>query len=153
MTEPRLIEIDTRDHGIVVLPEPEWCTGVMHETFQPEPLRGWRRLRARLRRTPAVDYRPRRSEIVHQGPGIDITVDTGDGPQRLMELTLWQDPFPEPTWEQGTDVYINAYMLDDGSADYDVDGLQRLVTGLLEAAGQVRLVARQLADERRRGGR
>lgn len=152
MTE-RTVTIQTRDHGTVVVSEPDWCTGTMHEPFEPEPLRGWRRLRARLLRTPALDYRPRRSEIIHQGPGIDITVDTGDGPQRLMELTLWQDVFPEPTWEQGTAVYINAYLLDDGGAEYDVDGLQRLVTGLLEAAGQVRLVARQLANERRGGSR
>lgn len=129
MSEPRTITINTADHGPVTTAEPDWCRGDLHTDGG------------------------RRDEISHTGPPIDITVNTDRGPRRLVELMLWQDPFPTPTNRHGTDVYVVAHLLDGDHFGYDVAGLEALTTDLLEAAGRMRLVTRRLASEYRRGGR
>lgn len=124
MTAPRTVTVLTSDHGPVTILEPAWCAGE-HATGN------------------------RRDEIAHVGPSIDITVNTERGPMRLLELMLWQDPFAKPAYPQGTAVHVVAHLLDGDHPGYDVEGLDGLVTDLLEAAGQVSRVARRLADERR----
>lgn len=125
MTAPHTVTVLTTDHGPVTTPEPDWCTG-NHTDSGP------------------------RCEIYHQGPGIDITVGTESGPRRLLALALWQDAFPEPTWPHGAAVYVVAHLLDGEDLGYDVAGLERLATDVLEAARRVRLVAARLASETRR---
>jgi len=121
------ITVDTADHGPVVTSCPPWCTGDGH----PDGLD--------------------RVEITHQGPPINITVGTGRGPRRLVELIMWQDPFPPASSPHGTGVYVVAHLLDGDHFGFDVAALEGLVTNLLEAAGRVSLVARRLASETRGG--
>jgi hypothetical protein len=132
MTE-RTVTVATSDLGIVSIPEPAWCTGTAHDF--PDDL----------------VHRPLASEIAHTGPSIDIMVGTERGPRRLLELLLWQDAFPKPTYAHGAEVYVVAHLLDGDHFDFDVAGLEGLVADLLEAAGRVRLVARRLASETRGG--
>lgn len=132
MTE-RTVTVATADRGIITIPEPAWCTGTPHDL--PDDL----------------VHRPLASEIAHTGPSIDIMVGTERGPRRLLELLLWQDAFPKPTYPQGAEVYVVAHLLDGDHFGYDVAALEGLVTDLLEAAGRVRLVARRLSAETRGG--
>lgn len=124
----RTVTIQTSDHGAVTLPCPLWCTA-------------------------DHDDGGRRDEISHTGPSIDITVGTDHGPRRLVELMLWQDPFPTPRNPHRTAVHVVVRLLDGDHFGYDVAGLEGLVTDLLEAAGRVRLVARRLSAETPRGDR
>lgn len=127
MTAPRTVTVHTTDHGPVTVPEPDWCQG--------------------------GDIHPdggRREEISHVGPPIDIMVNSERGPRRLLELMLWQDPFPKPTYPHGAEVHVVAHLLDGDHPGYDVAGLEGFVTDLLDAARRLRLVARRLASEVRR---
>lgn len=121
----RTITVNTTDHGPVTLPEPDWCAGDHREGY-------------------------RQDEIAHVGPSIDIDVNTERGTMRLLELMLWQDPFAKPAYPRGTAVHVVAHLLDGDHPGYDVQGLEGLVTDLLEAAGRVRQIARELASEIRR---
>jgi hypothetical protein len=136
MTE-QTITIDTCDHGPVTLPEPAWCKRGWHD---PHPDRGT-----------GVDMRPRREDITHCGQSINVLVTAEGGRERLLELMLWQDPFPTPSCTQSDDVYVAAQLLD-GNYAYDAAGLDALAVDLMEAAGKVRRVARRLADEQPGGG-
>lgn len=130
----RTVTIDTRDHGPVTIPEPAWCTGTSHEPIPPGPNR--------------IDTRPLRSEIAHMGPSIDITVGTERGPRVLVELLLWQDPFPTPACLHSDTVHVVARLLEGDHFGYDPAALDALATDLLEAADKVR----RLAVEVRGGG-
>jgi hypothetical protein len=125
------VTIDTKDHGPITIPEPAWCVG--HPTTPPAP--------------DGLDLRPLRSEIAHRGPSIDITVGTERGPARLIELLLWQDPFPTPACTHSDDVHMAVQLLDGHHFGYDADGLNALATDLMEAAATVRRVARDLAAQ------
>lgn len=122
----RTVTVVTTDHGPITIPEPSWCTGVQH--------------------TDDVE----RADIAHTGPSINVMVGTEDGPRRLFELLLWQDPFPTPACTHSDDVYVVAELLD-GHPGYDVPGLEALATDLLEAAAKVRRLARRLSVEIRGG--
>lgn len=130
MTE-RTVTIDTKDHGPVTLPEPPWCTG--HPVPEPAPF--------------DLDVRPLRSEICHIGPSIDVVVGTERGPARLVELMLWQDPYPTPACTHSDDVHVAVHLLDGDHFGYDVHQLEALATDLMEAAAKIRRVARRLARE------
>lgn len=116
----RTITIVTSDRGAVTIPEPAWCTG----------------------RHPEGNLR---GEISHQGQTLAVNVDTDKGPRRLVELLLWQDPFPSPSDPQGAQPYVAVQFLDGDYFGYDAPGLEGLAADLLEAAGAVRRFARQLA--------
>lgn len=125
MTEPRTFTINTADRGPLTITEPAWCTGE-HET----------------------EGRIQAAEIHHTGHPVSIAVTCGGEPVQILELCLWQDPYPNANrhYPHGAEVYVNAYIgpvLDD-SADYSLDGLTELSAGLIEAAGAVRLAARAL---------
>jgi len=128
VTAPRTVTVPTSDRGPVTIPEPHWCSGIGH------------------------DVRNLRVEIAHQSAPLDITVNTARGPERLLELLYWQDPFPPVTSPHGSNVYVVAHLLDGDHYGYDVAGLDGLVTDLLEAAASVRLVARRLRIEYALGG-
>ncbi|MFF7192674.1 DUF6907 domain-containing protein [Streptomyces sp. NPDC008079] len=128
MTAPRTVTVPTSDHGDVTIPEPAWCIGIGH------------------------DVPNLRAEIAHQGEPFDITVNTARGPRRLLELMLWQDPFPSPASPHGATVYQVARLLDGDHFGYDFAGLEGLVTDLLEAAGTVRRIAACLRIEYALGG-
>ncbi len=131
------VTLDTKDRGQVTIPEPAWCTG------HPEPQSG----------PDGLDVRPLACEVSHQGPSINVTVGTEHGPRLLLELLLWQDPFPKPTYRKGAEVYVVAHLLDGDHYDYDVTDLENLATDLMEAAAKVRRVAHRLAAEQSGGGR
>ncbi|WP_333768158.1 DUF6907 domain-containing protein [Streptomyces sp. IBSBF 2435] len=139
MTADRTITVHTRDHGTITIPEPTWCTGIHHQGHPPGP--------------DGTVLLPPREEIVHSGPPIDVTVNTEQGPRRLIELMLWQDPFPTPSCTHSDEVYVVVQLLDDHAPGYDPDGLDALATDLMEAAAKVRGVARRLAVEHRGEGR
>lgn len=128
MTAPRTVTVPTRDHGDVTIPEPAWCCGVGH------------------------DVPNLRAEIAHESDPIGITVGTARGPRSLLELMFWQEPFPPLTSPHGSTVHVVARLLDGDHFAYDADGLERLVTDLLEAAASVRLLARRLRTETALGG-
>lgn len=134
----RFVTIDTRDHGLVTIPEPAWCTG---ESHVPHPA------------VAGLETRPYRAEIVHAGPSVDIMVGTENGPRRLIELLLWRDPFPTPACTHSDDVYVVAHLLDGDHSGYDAAALGALATDLLEAANRVRRLARRLAIETRGGAK
>lgn len=134
---PPRITIRTSDYGTITIPEPAWCTSTPHE---PIPIGEDGR-----------ELLPRRDEIVHTGPSIDVMVGTERGPRRLLELMLWQDPFPTPSCTHADDVYMYAQLLDDHGGGYDPAGLDALATDLQEAAAKVRRLARRLAVEHRPG--
>jgi hypothetical protein len=121
--------IHTLDHGPVTIPCPPWCTGAGHPN--------------------GVE----RDTIAHTGPSINVMVDTERGPRRLLELLMWQDPFPTPANRHSDDVYVAVQLLDGDHFGYDVQGIEDLVTDLIEAAAKVRRVARRLACENRGGAR
>ncbi|BBA99258.1 hypothetical protein RVR_5799 [Actinacidiphila reveromycinica] len=122
----RTIAIDTRDHGPVTVVCPPWCTGL-----HPAGLL--------------------REEIHHQGEPVDITVDTSRGPRRLIELTMWQTPWPVPSDRHSDDVHMVVQLLDGDAFGYDVQGLGALATDLMDAAAKVRRLSRRLACEHRGG--
>ena len=134
---PRTVTVQTSDYGPVTTPEPPWCTGTHVE---PIPA------------SDGTELLPRREDIAHTGPAINVTVGTRRGPRRLLELLLWQDPFPTPLNANGTDVYVAVHLLDGDTFDYDPVSLDVLATELMEAAAKVRRVARRLAVEHRTGG-
>jgi len=128
MTE-RTATIRTSDHGPVTIPCPSWCTGAAH----PDGIE--------------------RDTIAHTGPSVNVMVNTGRGPRRLLELLLWRDAHPAPNWPHGDAVYVVAQLLDGDHFGFDVAGLEGLAADLLEAAGRVRYMARRLAVETRGGDR
>jgi hypothetical protein len=65
------VTIPTRDHGVLTIPEPEWCTGELH---QPG---GYR-----------VD-------ITHSSADEEFTVPTARGTAVLLRTSLQQYPFTE----------------------------------------------------------
>jgi hypothetical protein len=124
----RTVTIDTADLGPVTIAEPAWCTGE-----HPAGLL--------------------RSEIAHQGPFIDVPIDTDRGPRRLLAMTLCQDPYPSPRSPQGAEVYVAVHLVGEGIYPYGPTGLDTLATCLMEAAGKVRFMARRLACETPGGAR
>jgi hypothetical protein len=133
----RTITVPTLDAGDVTLTEPSWCTGTHHQPITAED---------------GTVLPPRREDIAHVGPSIDITVGTRRGPRRLLELMLWQDPFPTPSNANGSRVYVAVHLLDGDHFDYDVAGLDQLADDMYEVARRVRLVANRLAIENPLGG-
>lgn len=151
----RMITLDTSDYGPVTFNEPDWCTRGGHNAPEPQPARPslLRRTLARLGRRPAApDPRPRRSEISHQGDAVNVTVPLPDGEAVLLELTLWQDVFPEPHWPSGDRVYGFAEFVDTEAGDLDVAALDELADAMHDAARQVREFANHLALQQPRDG-
>lgn len=128
----RTVTLATADAGTITIPCPSWCDQGNHDL--PDD----------------VAHRPHTTEIAHTGPSINITVGTHRGPRALLEMMLWADPFPVPSSPHGKAVHVVARLLDGDHFGYDLDGLNGLVTDLLEAAGRVRRVATQLAAETHR---
>src|SRR4051812_4297364 len=108
MSQPRTFQVATVDRGLLNVTEPAWCTGD-HET----------------------EGRIYAGEIHHIGPPVSITVTAGGRPVQILELRLWQDPYPTPTYEHGAEVYVNVYIgagnLD--TIDYGLDALTELSVG------------------------
>lgn len=120
------VTIDTSDYGPVTIPEPSWCTGEHHADGIS------------------------RADIAHTGPTINVTVGTERGPRVLVELLLWQDPYPTPAAMHSDAVHV-AVAMDGEYYGYDPAALDALSTDLLDAAGKVRRMARRLAVEVRGG--
>lgn len=123
----RTVTVATADHGPVTIPEPAWCTGAQHSDGDD------------------------RADIAHTGPPINVMVATERGPRRLVELLLWQEPFPTPDSTHSDDVYVVAHLLDGEHFGYDATALDTLAVDLMEAAAQVRRVGRSLSAESRGG--
>jgi len=135
----RTVTIDTVDLGTVTIAEPAWCVG--DHDFPPVPRR---RLRDRIRGRRPVDPRLESSEIHHFGEPVTITVDGPNGTYGLLDMMLWQTPYPVPSDPRGTEVYI-VVKVDDEHVDFDPVSIDTLSVSLMEAAGRVRLVARDFA--------
>lgn len=125
MSQPRTFTVDTADRGTLTVTEPPWCAGE-HRLDDGAPA----------------------AEIHHVGHPVPITVTCGGEPVQILELSLWQDPYPRANrhYPHGSEVYVNVYIgaVRDDSIDYSLDGLTELSAGLMEAAGAVRLAARDL---------
>ena len=141
----RIITIDTRDRGALTLTEPAWCIDG-HDPEEPAPRARWSLWRplAGLRRRKPTDRRPDSSEIHHFSEPVDIVINTHEGPIVIGGVQLWQDPFPSPTFPNGAEVYVSAYFAD-RSVDYPPGPLDDLAAAFIEAAGSIRLAARNLA--------
>lgn len=133
MSEPRTFTINTADRGLLTVTEPAWCMGE-HET----------------------SGRIHAAEIHHIGHPVPITVSRGGEPVQILELALWQDPYPNANrhYPHGAEVYVSVHIgaVYDDNIDYSLDGLAELSTSLIEAAGAVRLAARDLIATARGDG-
>jgi hypothetical protein len=121
----KTITIVTSDHGPVTIPEPMWCAAVHLDG-------GYR------------------SDIHHTGVEHLVTVPSSEGTRQLLTLALTQWPYGLTAPGNGVHVAVH---LADGDPEYDAAGLEGLAAALLEAAGMVRRMARQLAVEVRGDGR
>lgn len=122
MTGQRTVTVQTRDHGAVTVPEPEWCTGVGHEVVG--------------------DYR---ADISHYGPDEAVTVGGPTGPRELLTLILAQHLESGSDRWPGTALHVAVHLADGLHHAYDIAGLDRLADDIVEAAQQVRAAARRLA--------
>jgi len=75
----------------------------------------------------------------------------GDGGEELLALALAQHPYTE--LPLGTAVHVSVRLGDGDHYPHDVAGLERLATDLVEAASEVRRMARLLAVVARDGER
>lgn len=128
MNAGRTVTVQTRDHGPVTVPEPDWCIGQSHEVVG--------------------DFR---ADISHYGPAVVLTVDTTAGARELLTLALAQHLESGVDRWPGTALHVTA-LLADGYHPYDVAGLDRLADDLVDAAHHVRQMARHLDVVSRAGG-
>lgn len=126
MSAGRTVTVQTRDHGTVTIPEPEWCTGEGH---------------------PDGSYL---GDISHYGPDVMVTVGSWDGPRELLTLALAQHR--ESDRPPGTAVHVTVHLADDQHSPYDEAALDQLADDMVDAAREVRHMARHLGAVSRAGG-
>lgn len=115
----RTVTVQLAHGGSVVVTEPTWCVASHLE--------------------PVGD----RTEVVHEGPETSLTVQTMQGPHRLLAVALEQAPL------SAIDRTVKAVVdLGGHFAGFDADGLRALAAGLVVHAGQLRDLAAGLAQLR-----
>lgn len=119
----RLVTVQLRGGGSVVVTEPAWCVAD-HSVPVGDP-----------------------TEVVHEGPETALTIQTMQGPHRMLAVALEQAPL------SAIDRSIRA-VVDVGGhfAGFDADGLRMLAAGLVVHAGQLRDLAAALAQLRGEAG-
>lgn len=111
----RMVTIPTVDHGDVAVSCPAWCSQEYHQ---------------------AGGYRV---DITHSSPDVDMLVPTGEGPTVLLRHGLEERPFSEP---HGVHAHVE---LDGRWYQCSEQQLDDLAAGLVEAARELRSLARRLA--------
>jgi hypothetical protein len=116
---PRTITVPTRDHGVVTIPEPDWCTGEYH---QPDGFR--------------VD-------ITHSSADDEFTVPTSRGTVVLLRTCLSQYPFTEQS--PGLEPFISV-QLDGDWYPFEPNELCDLADAISGLADRIRSVADRFND-------
>lgn len=114
----RIVTIDTADHGVVTIPEPEWCTGEMHQPGD------------------------NRVDISHNGPDTEFTLPTPRGPVVFLRMGVEQRPFTERA--PGREPFLTFEVNGDWHPS-DLAAIDHLAATLVERAAEVRSTGRQLA--------
>lgn len=119
MTEPRTVTMPTLHHGLITIPEPDWCIG--HDL-------------------PHIEHR---IDISHVGPTVSFDVPTSRGEVVTMLAALEQRPFTAR--HPGTGVFMNVELCGDDWYPSSPAQLDQLADALVGHAAQLRALARQLA--------